>query len=143
MKNLSKKAASGIAAIAYVSLLSASIAVAAESQIYTGTFFDDSGAYFGPDCEKDGTQSTGAYYTGDYTSPFKTFLGKTDKDIQDKLDELWNHYFGGQNDKTVYYEDDCRADQSQGTIRQALELGQEAHVEGPCHGRLRLFRLAG
>ena len=31
--------------------------------------------------------------------------GKTDKDIQDKIDELWNHYFGGQNDKTVYYED--------------------------------------
>jgi hypothetical protein len=26
-------------------------------------------------------------------------LGKTDKDIQDKIDELWNHYFGGQNDK--------------------------------------------
>ncbi|MBR4398215.1 MAG: glycoside hydrolase [Fibrobacter sp.] len=105
MKNLSKKAASGIAAIAYVSLLSASIAVAAESQIYTGTFFDKNGSYFGPDCEKDGSQNSGAYYTGDYTSPFKTILGKTDKDIQDKLDELWNHYFGGQNDKTVYYED--------------------------------------
>ena len=96
MKNLS---------VLSVALLCASMATAAENSIYTGTFFDDSGAYFGPDCEKDGTQSTGAYYTGDYTSPFKTFLGKTDKDIQDKLDELWNHYFGGQNDKTVYYED--------------------------------------
>ena len=80
-------------------------ASAADTQTFTGTFFDESGAYYGPDCEKDGTQSTGAYYTGDYTSPFKTILGKTDKDIQDKLDELWNHYFGGQNDKTVYYED--------------------------------------
>ena len=96
MKNLS---------VLSVALLCASIATAAENSIYTGTFFDDSGAYFGPDCEKDGTQSTGAYYTGDYTSPFKTFLGKTDEDIQNKLDELWNHYFGGQNDKTVYYED--------------------------------------
>lgn len=96
MKNLS---------VLSVALLCASMAIAAENSIYTGTFFDESGAYFGPDCEKDGSQSTGAYYTGDYTSPFKTFLGKTDKDIQDKLDELWNHYFGGQNDKTVYYED--------------------------------------
>ena len=84
MKNLS---------VLSVALLCASMATAAENSIYTGTFFDDSGAYFGPDCEKDGTQSTGAYYTGDYTSPFKTFLGKTDKDIQGKLDELWNHYF--------------------------------------------------
>jgi oligosaccharide reducing-end xylanase len=96
MKNLS---------VFSVALLCASMATAADNPIYTGTFFDDNGAYFGPDCEKDGSQSTGAYYTGDYTSPFKTFLGKTDKDIQDKLDELWNHYFGGQNDKTVYYED--------------------------------------
>ena len=66
-------------------------------------FFDENGAYYGPDCDE--KNYTGAYYTGDYTSPFKTILGKTDKDIQDKLDELWNHYFGGQNDKTVYYED--------------------------------------
>ena len=86
-------------------LLGASAATAADSKIYTGTFFDEKNSYYGPDCEKDGSQSTGAYYTGDYTSPFKTVLGKTDKDIQDKLDELWNHYFGGQNDKTVYYED--------------------------------------
>lgn len=100
MKNLSVF----LAAIALGASL-ASVAAAADAKTFTGTFFDDSGAYFGPDCEKDGTQSTGAYYTGDYTSPFKTFLGKTDKDIQDKLDELWNHYFGGQNDKTVYYED--------------------------------------
>ena len=66
-------------------------------------FFDENGAYYGPDCDE--KNYTGAYYTGDYTSPFKTILGKTDQDIKDKLDELWNHYFGGQNDKTVYYED--------------------------------------
>ena len=89
----------------FIAFSTASAVFAADSQILTGTFFDESGSYYGPDCEKDGTQSTGAYYTGDYTSPFKTLLGKTDKDIQDKIDELWNHYFGGQNDKTVYYED--------------------------------------
>ena len=104
MNNLFHVAKIGLSAISFA-LLCVSASFAAENSIYTGTFFDDSGAYFGPDCEKDGSQSTGAYYTGDYTSPFKTFLGKTDKDIQDKLDELWNHYFGGQNDKTVYYED--------------------------------------
>ena len=100
MKNLS----AFLAAMALGASL-ASVAAAADAKTFTGTFFDESGAYYGPDCEKDGSQSTGAYYTGDYTSPFKTILGKTDKDIQDKLDELWNHYFGGQNDKTVYYED--------------------------------------
>ena len=66
-------------------------------------FFDKNGAYYGPDCDE--TNYKGAYYTGDYTSPFKTILGKTDEDIQKKLDQLWNHYFGGQADKTVYYED--------------------------------------
>ena len=94
-----------LSAFSLALLLSASAATAAANKIFIGNFFDEKGSYYGPDCEKDGSQSTGAYYTGDYTSPFKTILGKTDKDIQDKLDELWNHYFGGQNDKTVYYED--------------------------------------
>ena len=85
-------------------LLGASATFAGESQTYAGTFFDEDGAYYGPDCEKDGTQSTGAYYTGDYTSPFKTYLGKTDEDIQKKLDDLWNHYFKGDNNSKVYYE---------------------------------------
>ena len=75
----------------------------AQDKVTPVKFFDENGAYYGPDC--DDKNYTGAYYTGDYTSPFKTVLGKTDQDIKDKLDELWNHYFGGQNDKTVYYED--------------------------------------
>ena len=29
-------------------------------------FFDENGAYFGPDCDE--TNYSGAYYTGDYTS---------------------------------------------------------------------------
>ena len=103
MEHFSKMAVAGLSAFSLALLLGASAATAAET--YAGTFFDENGSYYGPDCEKDGSQSTGAYYTGDYTSPFKTLLGKTDSDIQDKLDELWNHYFGGQNDKTVYYED--------------------------------------
>ena len=47
---------------------------------------------------------SGAYYTGDYTSPFKTYLGKTDAEIQEKLDALWNHYFKGDYNSRVYFE---------------------------------------
>jgi len=65
-------------------------------------FFDENGAYFGPDCDQ--TNYSGAYYTGDYTSPFKTYLGKTDEEIQAKLDQLWNHYFKGDNNSKVYYD---------------------------------------
>ena len=75
-----------------------------KAQTNTSAFFDENGAYFGPDCEKDGTQYTGAYYTGVYTSPFKKYLGKTDEEIQEKLDQLWNHYFKGDNNSKVYYE---------------------------------------
>ncbi len=65
-------------------------------------FFDENGAYFGPTCESDGTSSTGAFYTGNYTSPFATVLGKSEEDIQKKLDQLWDHYFKGSN--KVYYD---------------------------------------
>ena len=82
-------------------LLGPSVTNAAD---FTGNFFDADGAYYGPDCEKDGTQSTGAYYTGNYESPFKKYLGKTDEEIQKKLDDLWNHYFKGDNNSKVYYE---------------------------------------
>jgi hypothetical protein len=44
--------------------LSTAAAFAAESQVYTGNFFDENEAYYGPDCEKDGSQYNGAYYTG-------------------------------------------------------------------------------
>jgi endo-1,4-beta-D-glucanase Y len=65
-------------------------------------FFDENGAYYGPDC--DNPNHSGAYYTGDYTSPFKTYLGKTDAEIQGKLDQLWNHYFKGDNNSKVFYD---------------------------------------
>jgi len=70
----------------------------------SGTFFDENGAYFGPSCDDGNVQKSGAYYTGVYPSPFKTYLGKTDEEIQGKLDQLWNHYFKGDNNSTVYYE---------------------------------------
>ena len=68
------------------------------------TYFDENGAYFGPECESDGSKSTGAFYTGNYTSLFKTYLGKTDEEIQKKLDQLWDHYFKGNSNQKVYYE---------------------------------------
>lgn len=68
----------------------------------TSKYYDENGAYFGP--TEEATNYTGSYYTGNYTSPFKTFLGKTDEDIQTKLDQLYNHYFKGNNNQKVYYE---------------------------------------
>ena len=70
---------------------------------FTGNFFDADGAYYGPDCDKEKNYS-GAYYTGNYESPFKTILGKTDEEIQEKMDKLWNHYFKGDNNSKVYYD---------------------------------------
>ena len=84
-------------------LLGTSAATAADSQSYTGNFFDDKGAYYGPDCDKEKNYS-GAYYTGNYESPFKKILGKTDEEIQKKMDDLWNHYFKGDNNSKVYYD---------------------------------------
>ena len=66
-------------------------------------FFDEKGAYYGPDCDKDKNYS-GAYYTGDYTSAFKKYLGKTDEEIQEKMDAMWKHYFKGDNNSKVFFD---------------------------------------
>ena len=81
-------------------LFSAAMATAADT---AGNFFDENGAYYGPDCDKEKNYS-GAYYTGNYESPFKTVLGKTDEEIQKKMDDLWNHYFKGDDNSKVYYD---------------------------------------
>ena len=81
-------------------LLGPSVTNAAD---FTGNFFDADGAYYGPDCDKEKNYS-GAYYTGNYESPFKTILGKTDEEIQKKMDQLWDHYFKGDNNSKVYYD---------------------------------------
>ncbi len=65
-------------------------------------FYDESGGYFGPTYED--KNYSGAYYTGDYTSPFKTYLNKTDEEIQEKLDQLWEHYFKGDYRSKVFYD---------------------------------------
>ena len=85
-------------------LLGASVSMATAGQAITGNFFDENGAYFGPDCESNGSQSTGSFYTGSYTSPFIKYLGKTEAEIQSKLDQMWNHYFKGDNNSKVYFE---------------------------------------
>jgi len=91
------------------------------------SFFDENGAYFGPDC--DNTNYTGAYYTGDYTSPFKTYLGKTDEEIQKKLDQLWNHYFKGNDNQKVYYD--------QGSEAYILDTGNnDVRSEGMSYGMM-------
>ena len=70
-------------------------------------YFDENLAYFGP-TEED-TNYSGAYYTGDYTSPFKTYLDKTDEEIQAKMDQLWDHYFKGGNNSKIYYDNGSQA----------------------------------
>lgn len=81
-------------------------------------YYDANGAYFGPTYEE--TNYSGAYYTGDYTSPFKTYLGKTDEEIQAKLDQLWNHYFKGSDNQKLYYDN-----------------GQEAYILDPNNNDVR------
>ena len=70
-----------------------------------GSFFSEDGAYFGPDCGT-GAEANykGAYYTGVYPRVFQDYLGKSDAEVQGKLDQLWNHYFKGNDNSKVYYE---------------------------------------
>lgn len=82
--------------------LSAFVASESMAKILPSIYFDENGAYFGPTVED--TNYTGAYYTGKYESPFKKYLGKTDKEIQAKLDQLWNHYFKGEMSQKIYYD---------------------------------------
>ena len=71
----------------------------------------------------------GAFFTDDYTSPFKTYLGKTDEDIQKKLDNLWNHYFKGDNNSKVYYD--------KGTEAYILDTSDyEVKSEGMAYGMM-------
>ena len=66
------------------------------------SYYDRNGGYYGPTIEIE--NHSGAFYTGNYTSPFKTYLGKTDEEVQAKLDQLWNHYFKGDSNSKVYYD---------------------------------------
>ena len=68
-------------------------------------YFIDKG-YVGPSCDAlEGEEVTdGAYFTGVYPNLFVKYLGKTQEQVDQKMQELWQHFFtvGGQN--TVYYE---------------------------------------
>ena len=101
MKKHLKSFAGILASAACLGAFATTTSMAAET--YAGTFFDENGAYYGPDCDKDKNYS-GAYYTGNYESPFKKILGKTDAEIQEKMDALWNHYFKGDDNSKVYYD---------------------------------------
>lgn len=61
----------------------------------------DGGGYTGPSC--DGTGS-GAYYTGIYRNLFSEYLGKTEAEVDSKIESIWNHFFGTDGNKKVYYE---------------------------------------
>ena len=78
------------------------LVASATARTWAQNYFDANGGYFGPTEEY--PKYGGAFYTGNYESPFKTYLGKTDAEIQAKLDELWNHYFGDDRNRKVYYE---------------------------------------
>ncbi|MCQ2194102.1 MAG: glycosyl hydrolase family 8 [Paludibacteraceae bacterium] len=95
--------------------------------IASGSFFDENGAYFGPTCYN-GEMGTGAFYTGDYTSPFKTILGKTDTEIQKKLDQMWDHYFVGSN--KVYF------DKNDGTAYVFDTGSNDVRSEGMSYGMM-------
>src|SRR5687767_5046057 len=48
--------------------------------------------------------SNSAFETGEYQNMFRDLLGKTDTEIQEKLDAAWQHLFYGDDDfQRVYY----------------------------------------
>src|SRR5688572_23755094 len=48
--------------------------------------------------------STSAFETGEYQNLFKELLGKSDAEVQEKLDAAWQHFFYGDDDfQRVYY----------------------------------------
>lgn len=65
-------------------------------------YFDDNGAYFGP--TRESQNYSGAYYTGDYPNLLKKYLGKTDKEIEEKLDEMWENLFHAGINKRIFFD---------------------------------------
>ncbi len=68
-------------------------------------YFIDKG-YVGPSCDAlAGEEVTnGAYFTGEYTNLFTKYLGKTQAQVDQKMQSLWNHFFTVNGQNTVYYE---------------------------------------
>ena len=57
--------------------------------------------YSGPIC---GEEGKGAYYTGEYRNLFVDVLGKTEADVQTKIDKIWKHFFTPGSSSAVYFE---------------------------------------
>lgn len=47
---------------------------------------------------------SGAYYTGVYRNLFSEVLGKSDKEVQEKIDQVWRHFFTPGSPTSVYVE---------------------------------------
>lgn len=60
------------------------------------------GGYTGPSCDGDGS---GAYFTGVYKNLFTEVLGKSEAEVQSKIEGLWSHFFTAGSSTSVYYED--------------------------------------
>ena len=48
--------------------------------------------YSGPLCGETGN-GTGAYYKGEYRNLFVEILGKSEKQVQNKINKIWEHFF--------------------------------------------------
>lgn len=58
------------------------------------------GGYTGPSCDGEGS---GAYHTGIYRNLFSEILGKTDTEVQNKIDAIWKQFFTPGGTNAVYY----------------------------------------
>ena len=70
------------------------------SNTYSQQITSGSG-YSGPIC---GEEGKGAYYTGEYRNLFVDVLGKTEAEVQTKIDKIWNHFFTPGASTAVYFE---------------------------------------
>ena len=68
-------------------------------------YFIDKG-YVGPSCDAlEGEEVTnGAYFTGVYPNLFVKYLGKTQEQVDQKMQQMWSHFFSVNGQNTVYYE---------------------------------------
>ena len=59
--------------------------------------------YSGPLCGEE-VKSNGAYYTGEYRNLFVDVLGKTEAEVNAKIEKAWKHFFTPGAPTAVYYE---------------------------------------
>lgn len=59
--------------------------------------------YSGPLCNE-AEQGSGAYYTGEYRNLFVDVLGKTEQEVQAKIEKVWKHFFTPGLSTSVYCE---------------------------------------